>query len=253
MKRIVSFFLAIVLALPLSLGCFAANQEAESAADMLYELGLFQGKGTDADGRPDYALDDVPTRQEAVTMLVRLLGKESEAKSGSWTIPFTDVAAWAAPYVGCAYANGLTTGVSASAFDGGSAVTAAQYITFVLRALGYRSGTDFQWNTSWELSDSLGITDGRYRAGAAQFLRADVALISAAALEAKLAGSDITLREKILSSSAEPDRPETKPDSWPQLVHPVRDEDGRYSWRFAFQLKNSGRAARTASSSIRSA
>ena len=53
MKRIVSFFLAIVLALPLSLGCFAANQEAESAADMLYELGLFQGKGTDADGRPD--------------------------------------------------------------------------------------------------------------------------------------------------------------------------------------------------------
>mgnify|MGYP001773963476 CR=1 FL=1 len=161
MKRIVSFFLAIVLALPLSLGCFAANQEAESAADMLYELGLFQGKGTDADGRPDYALDDVPTRQEAVTMLVRLLGKESEAKSGSWTIPFTDVAAWAAPYVGCAYANGLTTGVSASAFDGGSAVTAAQYITFVLRALGYRSGTDFQWNTSWKLSDSLGITDLR--------------------------------------------------------------------------------------------
>ena len=178
MKRIVSFFLAIVLVLPLSLGCFTANQEAESAADMLYELGLFQGKGTDADGRPDYALDDVPTRQEAVTMLVRLLGKESEAKSGSWTIPFTDVAAWAAPYVGYAYANGLTTGVSASAFDGGSAVTAAQYITFVLRALGYRSGTDFQWNTSWELSDRLGITDGRYRAGAAQFLRADVALIS---------------------------------------------------------------------------
>lgn len=245
MKRIASFFLAIVLALPLLLGCSAANQEAESAADTLYELGLFQGKGTGADGRPDYALDDVPTRQEAVTMLVRLLGKESEAKSGSWTIPFTDVTAWAAPYVGYAYANGLTTGVSASAFDGSSAVTAAQYITFVLRALGYRSGTDFQWNTAWELSDSLGITDGRYRAGAAQFLRADVALISAAALEAKLAGSDTTLREKILSSAAEPARPETKPDSNPQLVHPVRDGDGRYSWRFAFQLKNSGSTALT--------
>ena len=76
MKRIASFFLAIALILPLPSVCSAADQEAERAADTLYELGLFQGKGTDASGRPDYALDDAPTRQEAVTMLVRLLGKE---------------------------------------------------------------------------------------------------------------------------------------------------------------------------------
>lgn len=50
------------------------------------------------------------TRSEAVTMLVRLLGRENEALSGKWETPFTDVPAWAEPYVGLAYENGLTTG-----------------------------------------------------------------------------------------------------------------------------------------------
>ena len=118
-------------------------------------------------------------------MLVRLLGKESEAKSGSWTTPFTDVAAWAKPYVGYAYANGLTTGVGKGLFGGGRPVTAAQYLTFVLRALGYESGTDFSWDTAWTLTDALGITNGQYHAGTNNsFLRADAALVSVCALGA---------------------------------------------------------------------
>ena len=40
------------------------------------------GTGTGADGAPVYELDRAPTRNEAVTMLVRLLGKEEEALDG---------------------------------------------------------------------------------------------------------------------------------------------------------------------------
>lgn len=148
------------------------------AAKQLYAKGLFQGTGTDEDGTPVFELDRTPTRNEAVTMLVRLLGKEDEAKSGTWDIPFTDVANWARPYVGYAYANGLTTGTSATTYGGSESVTASQYLTFVLRALGYESGTDFQWDKAWELSDQIGLTDGEYNANTANFTRGDVALIS---------------------------------------------------------------------------
>ena len=71
----------------------AAKSEATEAAETLYGLGLFQGTGTDAAGRPNYDLERAPTRAEAVTMLVRLLGKEDAARAGAWQTPFTDVAA----------------------------------------------------------------------------------------------------------------------------------------------------------------
>ena len=185
MKRVLSALLAVCLLLAMIPAAYAAQTEATEAADTLHELGLFKGTGTDADGKPVFDLDRAPTRAEAVTMLVRLLGKESEAKSGSWTTPFTDVADWAKPYVGYAYANGLTTGVGKGLFGGGRPVTAAQYLTFVLRALGYESGTDFSWDTAWTLTDALGITNGQYHAGTNNsFLRADAALVSVCALGA---------------------------------------------------------------------
>lgn len=185
MKRVLSALLAVCLLLAMIPAAYAAQTEAAEAADTLYALGLFKGTGTDADGKPIFDLDRAPTRAEAVTMLVRLLGKESEAKSGGWTTPFTDVADWAKPYVGYAYANGLTTGVGKGLFGGGRPVTAAQYLTFVLRALGYESGTDFSWDTAWTLTDALGITNGQYHAGTNNsFLRADAALVSVCALGA---------------------------------------------------------------------
>lgn len=185
-KWSVRFIVLLVVALfvltPTSV--YAASDEAIYAADSLYELGLFNGTGTDENGNPIYELDRQPTRHEAVTMLVRLLGKEDEAKSGSWNIPFTDVTEWAKPYVGYAYTNNLTFGTSETTFSGNDAVTASQYITLVLRALRYSSDTDFKWNASWEMSDWLGITNGEYNAGNnTSFNRGDVAIISNNALK----------------------------------------------------------------------
>ena len=68
---------------------------AETAARELYDLGLFQGTGTDANGQPVFSLDRTLTRQEAVIMLVRLLGKEAEALACGWPSPFADHADWA--------------------------------------------------------------------------------------------------------------------------------------------------------------
>lgn len=175
----------------------AADNDPTLAADALYAMGLFCGTGMDANGQPIYDLNRAPTRSEAVTMLVRLLGKEEEAKFGTWVTPFADVEQWAEPYVGYAYHNGLVAGTSSTTFGGSETVTASQYITFVLRALGYESGTDFAWDKAWELSDQIGLPGRQYSAGTTKFTRGDVAAISFNALYCKLKGSDTTLIDKL--------------------------------------------------------
>lgn len=203
MKRIISFALAIIIALSFAPVSFAASAEAVAAADRLYELGLFEGTGTNADGTPIYTLDRAPTRFEAVAMLVRLLGKEAEAKSKTWETPFTDLVPWAEPYVGYAYNNGLTDGTGKTTFSGLNAVTATQYLTFVLRALGYDSSTDFKWNAAWELTDSIGLTNGEYNENNNKsFLRSDVVIISNNALGIKQKGTNTKLYDSIKENLA---------------------------------------------------
>lgn len=198
MKKLLSMFLALTLIFSfVPTTVLAASNEATNAADVLNALGLFDGTGTDENGNPIYALEKAPTRLEAVTMLVRLLGKGDEAVKGDWNTPFTDVANWAKPYVGYAYANGLASGTSKTTFGGNDKVTAAQYITFVLRALGYESGVDFTWNKAWELSDEIGLTDGRYNENTKSFLRSDIAIISASALNSNPKDSENTLFENM--------------------------------------------------------
>lgn len=202
MKKLLALLLTLLMVLPLVPAALAAGEDATQAAQALYDLGLFQGTGTNADGTPNFDLDRTPTRAEAVTMLVRLLGKDAAAKAGTWTTPFTDVDEWAKPYVGYAYANGLTTGTSATTFGGASAIDATQYLTFVLRALGYTSGTDFQWDKAWERSDAIGLTHGEYHAGTSAFTRGDVAMISEHALGVKGKDASATMLSELVKVGA---------------------------------------------------
>ncbi len=211
LKKATSLLIVAVLCASLAAPAFAAPAEAVKAADRLHELGLFNGVGVSADGTPNYDLDRSPNRMETVTLLVRLLGKEAEALSGAWTIPFTDVADWARPYVGYAFVHGLTSGMSATKFNGTDTVSAAQYLTFVLRALGYSSDGDFAWSTAWELTDKLGVTSGQYGAKSA-FTRSDAVTVSAKALDQKLKDGGKTLLQAILEELA--NAPETQlPDN----------------------------------------
>ena len=206
MRKILALILVLAMLFSLAPMAFAAEDpEAKKAADSLNKLGLFAGTGTNPDGTPIYNLEGIPTRSQAITMLVKLLGKETEAINGTWEIPFTDVANWAKPFVGYAYANGLTAGTGATTFGGNDPVTATQYLTFVLKALGYEVGKDFQWNKAWELSDQLGITDGRYNEVNPDFLRGDIAMISNNALDKSLKGKDmmlLTMIQENLSKAA---------------------------------------------------
>lgn len=194
MKKTMAILLTMALLLMMLMPVHAANiKEAEIQASALKKLGLFKGVSD-----TDFDLDRAPTRVEAIIMLIRVLGKESEVLSGNWSHPFTDVASWADKYVGYAYEKGLSGGISAAEFGTGNA-NSDMYLTFVLRALGYndKSG-DFAWNEPDTLAKSVGILPEGV--DTANFLRADVVHISWAALEAKLKEGSWTGADKLYES-----------------------------------------------------
>ena len=127
MKKLLSILLICVLVLSAGSVCFAANgTEAKQAADTLYGLGLFTGTGTYKNGNPIYSLDRTLTRQEAITMVLSLMGKTEEARQTVSTTHFTDVDTWAIPYVGYAFRAGITAGVSTDSFGAHRDVTATE-------------------------------------------------------------------------------------------------------------------------------
>lgn len=175
-------------------------------ADHLNELGVLLGSDR------GYELEKSLTRAEGATLLVRLLGKEGEAKSvnpADYSHPFADVPAWADLYVDYLYSHGLTKGVSATAFGADDSMTALQYATFVLRALGYDdSQGDFAWDSSLDKLEDLSImSSNQVRAlKSFSFIRNDVVLLSYNALYTTIKGTDILLVDKILNpTSVEPD------------------------------------------------
>ena len=140
-------------------GSGGVDSRTEQIAETLKTLGLF--KGTDK----GFELERQPSRVEAVVMLIRLLGKETEALNGSWTHPFDDVPLWADQYIGYAYENALTNGGDNGKFGDGAA-TAQMFATFVLRALGYNDsaakGTvDFTYNGAVQYAMERGLIAGQ--------------------------------------------------------------------------------------------
>ena len=167
-----------------NIGVYAAPpcNDTNGLADALHEFGLFNGTGVAADGTPIYSLERSSTRQEAVVMLIRLLGKETEALQCTAKHPFTDVDAWADKYVSYAYSKNIAKGVSSNTFGANQSVNAQQYITFLLRALGYNDSIgDFSYENVYAFSDEIGLTSGRYTLGDT-FLRGDMAWLSSSAL-----------------------------------------------------------------------
>ena len=198
-KRLFAFILCITLLFSLfTPQAFASNLRdtsfEESLAEDLKTLDLFKGY-TDT----DFGLNEKPSRVQALVLLVRFLGKEETAISRDWEHPFTDVPSWANNYVGYAYKNGLTNGISATQFGTGDA-TASMYLSFMLRALGYsdKNDADFSVKNPFSLAASIGILPDCVDTDV--FLRADVVSISYAALGAKMKNSTMTLSDSLISS-----------------------------------------------------
>jgi hypothetical protein len=210
MKKSLAIMIALVMLM--STGLIAAASasapplpDEEIAAEALHSIGLFLGYGDDVNGDPIYGLDDSATRLQGLIMLTRLLGVYEYALAAGYQNPFEDVHGTSnIAVVGYAYSAGLTKGVSDTRFDPEGELTATQYLTFLLRALGYDSDTDFFWRSAWTTTDRLGITQGQFNLQNNSLIRADMVLVSLFALAQPMRGSEQTLIESLIEDEVVP-------------------------------------------------
>ena len=195
MRTLLSLLLLRSMLAALCVPGSAAHVSAAEAIDTLETLGLVRGTGN------GFEPERSATRGEAAVMLLRLLGKEAEAEQEQGKCPFYD-GGWAARYLTYAARNGLVRGQSSNWYGREEAVSVRDYLTMVLRALGYQdTAGDFSWESSIAFADRIGLTHGEYTA-ASRFIREDMALVSYTALTLPMKGSELTLIERLYLDGA---------------------------------------------------
>ena len=184
MKRFLSIFVAIVMAMTMVVPAFAYTDTKDSdynaAITFLSGLGIVNGYD---DG--SYQPEKVVTRAEMAKLLVVALGLEAGASLLEGTSSFDDVPTshWATGYIAVAVQYGLIKGDGDGNFRPDDTVNYAEVATMVLRALGYdrvvdKNGT---WPTNYlnkanelkifdEIANKFEGTDGATRGTVAQML-----------------------------------------------------------------------------------
>lgn len=183
----------------------SSNADYNMIADALKAMGLF--KGSDTGYGAGYDLEKAPTRIQGLIMFLRLIGEEEDALASTAASPFTDVPAWCERYVAYAFAQGYTKGVSATEFGPSLELRATEYITFVLRCLGYSDSgdnADFAWDTALAKGLQTGLLTAREHKKLTEdpFLRAQVVYISYYAMDAKLKTTGESLYAHLTGSGA---------------------------------------------------
>ena len=198
MTRLVTLLVTALL-MTAALCVSASAADYQSAAEDLSAIGMF--RGTVSGG---FELDRAPKRSEAAIMLARLYGAEEEAaaayQSGEISHPFKDVGPIASPYVAWLYTKGITKGATATTFNSNAACTDKNYVVFLLRALGYEDGKDFQYAESLTFAEKLGFYQADYFEG--PFLRDDLAAITLQALATDKKGGETYLLKSLIDTGA---------------------------------------------------
>ena len=197
MKRLLSLLFTTLL-LTVALCVTASASDYDAVAEDLSTIGMFRGT---ANG---FELDRAPTRSEAAIMLVRLYGAEEAAKAayeaGEISHPFTDVSEFTSPYVAWLYNNGITNGFTETTFASQRPCSAQNYATFLLRALGYKDGEDFQYADALVFAQEKGFYEPIMFSG--EFLRDDLAALTYQGLAADTADGETYLLDKLIQDGA---------------------------------------------------
>ncbi len=201
MRKLLSLALTITMLVIFATNVYAKTEAEQRAAEMLYNSDIIKGTGVDDNGTIDFSLDTGITRAETVTILIRLLGEEENALKESNQSIFKDVTdnSWYNKYVTYAYKIGLSKGISDTQFAPNEYVTANQFVTFILRLLGYKeTDGDFTYTEALQFSDELGITNGEYN-NIQSFDRGNVVTILVKAVACNKKGTQeplLVLKEK---------------------------------------------------------
>jgi len=191
LKRALSLTLASVMLLGMMVvGAGAAGYKDVTddhnveAIEVLQAVGAMVG-----DEAGNFDPDANVNRAQIATIMSRLLDLKVEDFNAA-DIPFTDVPEWAVPFVAACYADGITSGVSATAYGSNNSVTAAQAALMMMKALGYFQyqddfGQDWQLATIKQASE-IGLFNGVTVDRTSALTRNDVAQMALNALKSNM-------------------------------------------------------------------
>ena len=150
LKRALSLALASVMVMGLAVvGSNASyvdvtSKQNQEAIEVLQKVGIMVG---DENGK--FNPEAKVTRNEMAVIMANLMDYRVSNYKG--TSPFTDVPAWAEPYVAACFTNGIVSGYDAKTFGGNDSVATSQAALMLMKALGY-----FQYQSDfaddWQLS-----------------------------------------------------------------------------------------------------
>ena len=177
--------LAMVLAFACTFSMFAgakvfedvpAGSDYSEAVTMLSDLGVIQGKD---DGK--YHPEDTITRAEACAMIARLMTGDPNVSQYVGAQSFTDVAkgSWKDSAIGYCYINGIVIGVGNNKFEPDRAITDAEFVTMVVRAMGYETA-DMKQNYPYSYmsnAQAIGLLDGTNMVASTDALRGEDAQV----------------------------------------------------------------------------
>ena len=193
LKRALSLALASVMLLGMMVVGTSASYPDVKATDNEEAIAVMQLlKVMTGDDKGNFNPAKAVTRNEMAVIMCKLLDLNTKDYAGS--SPFTDVPAWAEPYVAACYANKIVSGTSATTYGGDQTVTTAQAALMVLKALGYfQYAADFgeDWMVSTvKQASKIDLFDGLTSNANAALTRNDVAQMALNALEADVVDTD---------------------------------------------------------------
>lgn len=201
-KKFVMFTIMMsLLLLPVFTYADSTDLTVDTKAVALNKLTLLQGDGV------NFNLSGQLKRSEAITFIVRIMGKEAEVKANAAkyaTTSFKDVKSsdWFAPYVGYSAQNNIVNGFPDGGYHPEEYVSEQAFLKLVLSVLGYKDQTDFVWETIFESAYNLGlVTDIKYKTQVrdnTNYLRSDVVNILYNVLIKPLKGSKKTIIDTLI-------------------------------------------------------
>lgn len=147
----------------------------ENAAINLVSLKIMQGYG---DG--DLRLQNKINRSEFVTLIVKMLGYDSDSELSTVKISFKDVSSknWAYNFIKAAVKNKLVIGTNDNKFNPVNNITYAEALTVMIRALGYENSLNGAWPQNViEKATELGINNNVILDPNTQITRGEMAVI----------------------------------------------------------------------------
>jgi hypothetical protein len=158
-KKLIGIILSVSIILSgiITVNAATSVSTTQEKAAALNQLGMLSG-----DGKGNYNLSGALKRSEAVTFIVAIMGKKDEVTRNSSSYKFTkfpDVkdTAWYAPYVGYCVENKILGGNPDGTFKPNDNISEKAFLSMLMNAMGYQSGTDFMYSEVYKYAYSIGL------------------------------------------------------------------------------------------------